>query len=129
MRRGRSFCFVFSFFWQKAGLQDRLVDCGYKMVHNSREIRVLIEQRRAKLGKVYTEMTKKTCFIVGAGAFDGLERKPEPEDSVNSHIERLLAGAGIAGSVGLNPVSILTVGSLGTGGVALLYGIMFYNML
>lgn len=52
------------------------------MVHNSREIRVLIEQRRAKLGKVYTEMTKKTCFIVGAGAFDGLERKPEPEDLV-----------------------------------------------
>ncbi len=44
-------------------------------------------------------------------------------------VNMLLSGAGIAGSVGLNPVSILTVGSLGTGGVALLYGIMFYNML
>ena len=41
----------------------------------------------------------------------------------------LLAGAKIPGAVGLNPISILTVGSLGTGGVALLYGIMFYSML
>lgn len=32
---GRSFCFVFTFFRQMDGLKDRLVDCGYKMVHNS----------------------------------------------------------------------------------------------
>ena len=31
--------------------------------------------------------------------------------------------------VGINPVSVLAVGSLGTGGFALLYGILFYNML
>lgn len=44
-------------------------------------------------------------------------------------INMLLAGAKIPGAVGLNPISILTVGSLGTGGVALLYGILFYSML
>ena len=32
-------------------------------------------------------------------------------------------------SVGLNPVSFLTVGALGFGGFALLYGIMFYQLL
>ncbi len=41
----------------------------------------------------------------------------------------LLAQMGIAGSVGINPISVLTVGSLGTGGLGLLYGILFYNML
>lgn len=31
--------------------------------------------------------------------------------------------------VGINPISILTVGILGTGGFALLYGIMIYRLL
>lgn len=44
-------------------------------------------------------------------------------------VNMLLAGAGIEGSVGINPISVLTVGSLGTGGLALLYGILFYDML
>lgn len=44
-------------------------------------------------------------------------------------VNMLLAGAGIEGAVGINPISVLTVGSLGTGGLALLYGILFYNML
>lgn len=41
----------------------------------------------------------------------------------------ILTELGIPGAVGLNPLSILTVGSLGTGGFGLLYGILFYNML
>lgn len=41
----------------------------------------------------------------------------------------LLAQVGISGAVGLNAISVLTVGSLGTGGLGLLYGILFYNML
>lgn len=41
----------------------------------------------------------------------------------------LLANLGIEGAVGINPISILTVGSLGTGGFGLLYGILLYNML
>ena len=40
-----------------------------------------------------------------------------------------LAELGIEGMVGINPLSLLTVGSLGTGGFALLYGIVFYHML
>ncbi len=44
-------------------------------------------------------------------------------------INTLLAQVGIAGAVGLNAISVLTVGSLGTGGLGLLYGILFYNML
>lgn len=36
---------------------------------------------------------------------------------------------GIEGAVGINPISVLTVGSLGTGGFGLLYGILFYNLL
>lgn len=44
-------------------------------------------------------------------------------------VNLLLNGLGIEGTVGLNPISVLTVGSLGTGGFALLYGILFYNML
>ncbi len=40
-----------------------------------------------------------------------------------------LAELGIEGMVGINPLSLLTVGSLGTGGLALIYGILFYNML
>ncbi len=44
-------------------------------------------------------------------------------------INMLLAEIGIQGAVGMNPISALAVGSLGTGGLALLYGILFYNML
>ncbi len=40
-----------------------------------------------------------------------------------------LAKLGIAGAVGINPFTVLTVGSLGTGGLGLLYGIMFYHLL
>ena len=40
-----------------------------------------------------------------------------------------LAELGIEGMVGINPLSLLTVGSLGTGGFALLYGIVFYHIL
>lgn len=40
-----------------------------------------------------------------------------------------LAELGIACAVGINPFSVLTVGTLGTGGLGLLYGIVFYNML
>lgn len=36
---------------------------------------------------------------------------------------------GIPVAAGLNPLNILTVGSLGTGGFALIYGILFYNLL
>ena len=32
-------------------------------------------------------------------------------------------------AVGINPISILTAGTLGTGGIALLYGIMAYRLL
>ena len=41
----------------------------------------------------------------------------------------LLAQMGITASVGINAISVLTVGTLGTGGFGLLYGILFYNML
>ena len=44
-------------------------------------------------------------------------------------INLLLARAGIEASAGLNPINILAVGSLGTGGLALIYGILFYNLL
>lgn len=44
-------------------------------------------------------------------------------------INLALIQVGIQGTVGINPVSVLTVGSLGTGGLALLYGIVFYHML
>ncbi len=36
---------------------------------------------------------------------------------------------GIPVAAGLNPLNILTVGSLGTGGFALIYGILFYHLL
>ena len=44
---------------------------------------------------------------------------------INIFLEQM----GISGAVGINLISVLTVGSLGTGGLGLLYGIMFYNML
>ena len=40
-----------------------------------------------------------------------------------------LAAQGIAVAVGLNPVSLLTVGTLGFGGFAALYGILFTQFL
>lgn len=36
---------------------------------------------------------------------------------------------GIPVAAGLNPLNILTVGSLGAGGFALIYGILFYHLL
>lgn len=41
----------------------------------------------------------------------------------------MLLEMGMEGAVGINPISVLTVGSLGTGGFGLLYGILFYNLL
>lgn len=42
-------------------------------------------------------------------------------------INEFLASKEIALSVGLNPITFLTSGALGTPGVALLYGITFYR--
>ncbi len=36
---------------------------------------------------------------------------------------------GIPVSAGLNPLNLLTIGSLGTSGFALIYGILFYSLL
>ena len=44
-------------------------------------------------------------------------------------INMLFAKMGMEIGVGINPISILTVGSLGTGGLGLLYGILLYNLL
>ena len=44
-------------------------------------------------------------------------------------INAILISQNIGVFVGLNILTLLTVGSLGTGGFALLYGILFYNML
>ena len=44
-------------------------------------------------------------------------------------INMVLAQMGISHAVGINPISVLTMGSLGTGGLGLLYGILFYNIL
>lgn len=44
-------------------------------------------------------------------------------------INKLLESQKIAVAVGVNPVSALTIGTLGISGVALLYGIMFYRLL
>lgn len=44
-------------------------------------------------------------------------------------INILLAGAGIKAAAGMNIINILTVGSLGTGGLTLIYGILFYNLM
>ncbi|MCI9060438.1 MAG: hypothetical protein HFH52_11835 [Lachnospiraceae bacterium] len=40
-----------------------------------------------------------------------------------------LAKQHISVSVGLNPASLLTVGTLGISGFALIYGILFYRLL
>ena len=44
-------------------------------------------------------------------------------------INLLLESIGLEVAAGIGPINVLTVGSLGTGGLALLYGILFYNML
>lgn len=44
-------------------------------------------------------------------------------------INMILGQLGVAVSVGINAISVLTVGTLGTGGIGLLYGIVFYNLL
>lgn len=44
-------------------------------------------------------------------------------------MNKLLESQGAAIAVGINPVSALTIGSLGISGFALLYGIMFYRTL
>lgn len=44
-------------------------------------------------------------------------------------MNKILEGQNITVSVGVNPVSALTIGSLGISGFALLYGIMFYRSL
>lgn len=44
-------------------------------------------------------------------------------------MNKILESQGSAIAVGVNPVSALTIGSLGISGFALLYGIMFYRTL
>ena len=44
-------------------------------------------------------------------------------------INAILISQNISIFVGLNLLTLLTVGSLGTGGLGLLYGIMFYHLL
>ena len=41
-------------------------------------------------------------------------------------VNEFLDGQGISSGVGMNPVTVLTSGTLGIPGVALLYGITFY---
>ncbi len=44
-------------------------------------------------------------------------------------VNELLAGMGINGGIGVNPVTVLTSGMLGFPGLAALYGIYFYKSL
>lgn len=44
-------------------------------------------------------------------------------------INQFLASKDVSVSVGLNPVTVVTSGALGVPGVALLYGITFYESL
>ena len=46
-----------------------------------------------------------------------------------SVVNQMLETQGIAIAVGINPVSALTIGTLGISGFALLYGIMLYGSL
>lgn len=46
-----------------------------------------------------------------------------------SIVNQVLASQGIAVAVGVNPVSTLTIATLGISGFALLYAIMFYQTL
>lgn len=53
--------------------------------------------------------------FVGAGAICGMNE--------------ILQSQGIAVAAGVNPVSVLTIGTLGISGFALIYGILFYQLL
>ena len=44
-------------------------------------------------------------------------------------VNEALESQGIAVAAGINPVSLLTVGTLGISGFALIYGILFYRLL
>ena len=44
-------------------------------------------------------------------------------------VNSILESQGIAVAAGINPVSILTIGTLGISGLALIYGILFYRFL
>lgn len=44
-------------------------------------------------------------------------------------VNEYLDGQGISSGVGMNPVTVLTSGTLGIPGVALLYGITFYQFM
>lgn len=44
-------------------------------------------------------------------------------------VNEVLESQGIAVAAGINPVSLLTVGTLGISGFALIYGILFYHLL
>ncbi len=46
-----------------------------------------------------------------------------------SVVNSLLESQGIALSAGINPVSVLTIGTLGICGFALVYGILLYQLL
>ncbi len=46
-----------------------------------------------------------------------------------SVVNSLLESQGIAMSAGINPVSVLTIGTLGICGFALVYGILLYQLL
>ena len=46
-----------------------------------------------------------------------------------SVVNQMLETQGIAIAVGINPMSALTIGTLGISGFALLYGIMLYKIL
>ncbi|MFG6383763.1 MAG: pro-sigmaK processing inhibitor BofA family protein [Lachnospiraceae bacterium] len=41
----------------------------------------------------------------------------------------ILASQGISVAAGINPVTVLTIGTLGISGFALVYGILFYKLL
>ena len=44
-------------------------------------------------------------------------------------MNEFLATQGSTIAVGINPVSLITIGTLGVGGFGLLYGVLAYNML
>ena len=44
-------------------------------------------------------------------------------------VNEILKNQGIDVAAGINPVTVLTVGTLGISGFALIYGILFYRLL
>ena len=44
-------------------------------------------------------------------------------------VNSLLESLGISVAAGVNPVNVLTIGTLGIGGFGLVYGILFYSLL